>query len=130
VLFAESQESITRSFATFTLMQTENASGKRLGARHGLPGRVGVRQNVRNTNMATIRTKHPVLQLIIKAEVEPGQSPDMSKITFGLPTKASKLEKFLLKLVEIYSYDVLRNNMYDTLINSPEYKKHLMKRVR
>lgn len=72
-----------------------------------------------------IRTKHPELGLIIKAEVEGDTPPDLSKITFGLPTKASKLEKFLLKMVEIYSFDVLRNNMYDTLINSPEYKKYL-----
>lgn len=49
---------------------------------------------------------------------------------FGLPIKASKLEKFLLKLAEIYSFDVLRTNMYDTLIASPEYKKHLEKVVK
>jgi hypothetical protein len=75
--------------------------------------------------MSTVRTKHPELGLIIKAEVDGNTPLDPSKITFGLPVKASKLEKFLLKMVEIYSFDVLRNNMYDTLIASPEYKKYL-----
>lgn len=75
--------------------------------------------------MTLIKTKHPDLNLIIKVDVDGNTPPDVSKIKFGLPVKASKLEKFLLKMVEIYSFDVLRNNMYDTLINSPEYKKHL-----
>lgn len=80
--------------------------------------------------MNTVRTKHLELGLIIKAEVDGDQPPDLSKITFGLPVKASKLEKFLLKLVEIYSFDVLRMNMYDTLVASPEYKKYLEKLAR
>jgi hypothetical protein len=75
--------------------------------------------------MTTVRTKHPDLQIIIKAEVDGTNPPDIAKITFGLPVKASKLEKFLLKYVEIYCYDVLRNNLYDTFINSPEYVKYL-----
>lgn len=71
-----------------------------------------------------IRIKHPDLNLIIKVELEHRMDGVViNSIKFGLPQKASKLEKYLLKYVEIYAYDVIRKNLWGVICNSKEYKK-------
>jgi hypothetical protein len=73
----------------------------------------------------TLRINHPEFGLIIKANLE--ASGEIKQLNFSLPRKATKLEKLLLKYVEIYSYDVLRNNMYNVVLESKEYTKFLGK---
>lgn len=76
--------------------------------------------------MKTIRFTHPDYPLIVKADLEwENNEVVIKKIKFGLPTKASKLEKLLLKYVEIYCFDVLRNNMYNIVVESGEYNKFI-----
>lgn len=73
-----------------------------------------------------ITVKHPEFNFSIHAELklEVGNAdPTIVIDKIGLPKKASKGEKLLLKLVEVYCYDVLRNNLYLDVINSGEYKK-------
>lgn len=72
----------------------------------------------------SIRFTHPDYALIVKADVEWENGQAIIKaIDFGLPVKASKLEKLLLKYVEIYCRDVLRNNMVNVVLESDAYKK-------
>lgn len=76
----------------------------------------------------SIRFTHPEYGLIVKADLEWTNGEAVIKaINFGLPTKASKLEKLLLKYVEIYCHDVLRNNMINVILESVEYKKFVAK---
>jgi hypothetical protein len=83
---------------------------------------------VAGENMKTIRFTHPDYPLIVKADLEWENNDAVVKaIKFGLPTKATKLEKLLLKYVEIYCFDVLRNNMYNVVVESAEYKKFVNK---
>ncbi len=78
--------------------------------------------------MIKIRFKHPDFGLIVKAELEwDGKEASVKTINFGLPQKASKLEKLLLKYVEIYCHDVLRNNMINVILESNEYKRFVAK---
>jgi hypothetical protein len=72
-----------------------------------------------------VRVKHPELQLIVKAEVlcEEEKEPVIKAIRFGLPIKASKLEKYLLQLAEIYAYDVIRTQMTSLITQSAEFQK-------
>lgn len=75
-----------------------------------------------------ITVKHPEFQFSIHAELklEEGQAePTITLGKIGLPKKASKGEKLLLKLVEVYCYDVLRNNLFRDVTESDEYKKIL-----
>ena len=75
-----------------------------------------------------LRIRHPDLGLILKTKVEfENNTIKMSPIKFGLPIKASKLEKLLLKFTEIYCYDVLRNNMENIVLQSVEYRKFVDK---
>ena len=68
-----------------------------------------------------IRFTHPDYGLIVKAELEWINKEALIKsINFGLPKKASKLEKLLLQFVQIYCYDVLRTNMVDVIVASNE----------
>lgn len=74
--------------------------------------------------MKTIRFTHPDYPLIVKADLEwENGSAVIKAINFGLPQKANKLEKLLLKFVEIYCFDQFRNNMYNVIAESNEYKK-------
>ena len=78
--------------------------------------------------MKSIRFTHPEYPLIVKADLEwENNDAVIKKISFGLPTKANKLEKLLLKYVEIYCFDVFRSNMYNTILESLEYKKFVTK---
>jgi uncharacterized protein (DUF2132 family) len=71
----------------------------------------------------SIRFTHPDYALIVKADLEWENDEVLIKaIDFGLPIKASKLEKLLLKYVEIYCYDVLRNNMHIAVLQSKPYR--------
>ncbi len=76
-----------------------------------------------------ITIKHPDFQFSIHAELkmENGE-PIITMGKIGLPKKASKGEKLLLKLVEVYCYDVLRNNLARDVMESKEYKK-IIKRL-
>ena len=71
--------------------------------------------------MKTIRFTHPELKLIIKADLDDGAA--ITTIKLSLPRKATKLEKLLLKFVEIYCYDQLRNNLHNAVLESKEYQK-------
>lgn len=74
--------------------------------------------------MKTIRFTHPEYPLIIKADLEwENGTAVIKEINFGLPQKANKLEKLLLKFVEIYCFDQFRNNMYNVIQESNEYNK-------
>lgn len=76
--------------------------------------------------MKLLRLKHSELQLIIKAQIDcSGKEPLIKEIKFGLPTKASKLEKYLLKLTNIYAYDVIRYHMAQFVEDSLEFKRLL-----
>jgi hypothetical protein len=78
--------------------------------------------------MKTIRFTHPDYALIVKADLEWENGEAVIKaIDFGLPVKASKLEKLLLKYVEIYCHDVLRNNMYNVILECDAYRKFVAK---
>lgn len=71
-----------------------------------------------------LRVKHPILNLYINTNVKLDNSNlvlDPFKIT--LPQKATKLEKLLFKLVQIYCNDVLTNNLTNDILNSKEYQK-------
>lgn len=73
-----------------------------------------------------IKFKHPEYQFTINAELkleEGKKEPTVKLGKIGLPIKASKGEKLLLKLVTIYCYDVLSNNLLNDVLESNEYKK-------
>lgn len=62
--------------------------------------------------------------LIIKVDldVQDGQVV-IKKINFGMRQTATKLEKSLMNYINIYCYDVFRNNMLYVITGSKEYKK-------
>jgi len=71
-----------------------------------------------------LRVKHPDLDLYINASVKLTNTDlTVDSLKISLPQKASKLEKLLLKLVQIYCNDVLVNNMYNELMKSEQYLK-------
>lgn len=75
-------------------------------------------------NGKELRVKHPVFNLSIKGNVKlVGNSLVVDGLKISLPQKATKLEKLLMKLVQIYCSDVLLNNLSNDFINSPEYNK-------
>jgi hypothetical protein len=71
-----------------------------------------------------LRVKHSDLNLYINAMVKlDNANLVLDSLKISLPQKASKLEKLLLKLVQIYCNDVLINNMYNEVLTSKEYQK-------
>jgi len=73
-----------------------------------------------------IKVKHPEYAFTIHAELkmEDGKTePSLKLEKINLPQKAKKGEKLLLKLVNIYCFDVLCNNLLNDIIESKEYKK-------
>lgn len=73
-----------------------------------------------------IRVKHPDYKFTIhaKLKLEDGlKEPQVYLEKINLPTKATKGEKLLLKLVNIYCFEVLCNNLLNDIIESKEYKK-------
>lgn len=75
-----------------------------------------------------IKVKHPQYAFTIHAEVklEDGKAePTVKFEKVNLPQKAPRGEKYLLKLVQIYCFDVMANNLLDDILNSQEYKKIL-----
>jgi hypothetical protein len=72
----------------------------------------------------SIKVKHPQYDFTIHAELklEDGK-PQVYLNKIGLPRKSNKRDKLLLKLVEIYCYDVLCNNLLGDVLNSREYLK-------
>jgi len=79
----------------------------------------------------TIKLKDPVYGLILRADIDlESDQVKIPSIKLSLPKKASKLEKLLLKYTEIYAYDMIRNNFYDTIVQSKEYQKLLAKNGR
>lgn len=47
----------------------------------------------------------------------------VDSVKISLPQKASKGEKLLLKLVQIYCYDVLQNNLTREIYESKEFAR-------
>jgi len=76
----------------------------------------------------TIKVKHPVYAFTIHAlvKIEDGKAEPTIKLEkINLPQKANKSEKYLLKLAQIYCFDVMCNNLLGDVLNSLEYKKVL-----
>ncbi len=75
-----------------------------------------------------IKFKHPEYAFIIHAELkmeDKDEKPTVYLEKINLPQKAKKGEKLLLKLVNIYCFDVLCNNLLNDIVESKEYKKLL-----
>lgn len=71
-----------------------------------------------------IKVKHPEYAFTIHAELKlVGAEPVLKLEKINLPQKANKGEKLLLKLVNIYCFDVLCNNLLNDVMESVEYKK-------
>lgn len=79
--------------------------------------------------MKLLKTKPENLKIIIKFEVDEASNTPKN-IKLSLPTKASKLEKYLLRLANIYAYDIIRNQLYDYAAKSVELEKYLKRRDR
>lgn len=74
-----------------------------------------------------IKVKHLEYGFTIHAELKmEGKEPSVKLEKVNLPQKAKKGEKLLLKLVNIYCFDVLCNNLLNDVIESKEYKKILI----
>lgn len=76
-----------------------------------------------------IKVKHPAYAFTIHAELkmEDGKNePSIKLEKINLPQKAKKGEKLLLKLVNIYCFDVLCNNLLNDVVESLEYKKIML----
>ena len=77
-------------------------------------------------NGKKIKVKHPDYAFTIHAflKMEEGKDePTIRLECINLPTKASKGEKLLLKLVHIYCFDILCNNLLNDVRESKEYRK-------
>lgn len=75
-----------------------------------------------------IKVKHSVFAFTIHAELklEDGKTEPTIKLEkVNLPQKATKGEKYLLKLANIYCFDVMCQNMLNDVLESKEYKKIL-----
>jgi hypothetical protein len=75
-----------------------------------------------------IKVKHSVFAFTIHAELkmEDGKTAPTIKLEkINLPQKATKGEKYLLKLAQIYCFEVMCQNMLDDVLESKEYKKVL-----
>ena len=85
---------------------------------------VNLREQLRKGK--TIKVKHPEYAFTIHAQLklEDGKTEPTIKLEkINLPQKAQKGEKLLLKLVHIYCFDVLCNNLLDDVVKSQEYQK-------
>lgn len=76
--------------------------------------------------MKTFKYRHPDLQILITGTIN-GDKDNFNITKISLPQKASKLEKYFLKLVQIYSYDVFMNNLQQEVVSSKEYKAEVNK---
>jgi hypothetical protein len=79
-----------------------------------------------------IKIKHPEYQFTINAIIKFEENKREPLITIekvSLPQKANRGEKLLLKLVQIYCYDVLATNLTKDVLESKEYEK-LMEKAR
>ena len=75
-----------------------------------------------------IKVKHSLYNFTIHAELklEDGKAePSVRFEKINLPQKATKGEKYLLRLAQIYCFDVMCQNMLDDILESKEYKKIL-----
>lgn len=75
-----------------------------------------------------IKVKHPEYAFTIHAElkIEDGQTePTVKFRKVNLPTAAKRGEKYLLKLVQIYAFEVMAQNLLDSVLASREYQKVL-----
>lgn len=85
-----------------------------------------LREQLRRGKM--IKVKHPEYAFTIHAELkmEDGQSePTVKFHRVNLPTAAKRGEKYLLKLVQIYAFEVMAQNLLDSVLTSQEYQKVL-----
>lgn len=77
-----------------------------------------------------IKVKHPSYGFTIHASLkleDNNAAPTIRLDSVNLPKKASKGEKLLHKLVHIYCFDVLCNNLIDDVAKSLEYQKLMVK---
>lgn len=74
-----------------------------------------------------IKFKHSEYQFTITATLRlENNEIVIDKVKIGLPVKASKGEKLLLKFAQIYCYDVLCNNLQESIVASLPYQKILL----
>lgn len=73
--------------------------------------------------MKQLRIHNKEYGLILKATVSwsRDQAEPTIDVKIGLPRKATRLEKLLLKFVQIYCYDEFCQNMRNLVKQSPEY---------
>lgn len=71
-----------------------------------------------------LKIKHPEYQFTIHADIKLDHRYLVAQnIKITLPQKASKGEKLLLKLVQIYCYDVLQDNFIRNVYESKEFHR-------
>jgi hypothetical protein len=69
-----------------------------------------------------LKVKHPEYQFTINANLKlQNYALLVEGLKISLPQKANKGEKLLLKLVQIYCYDVLQNNLTSDVYASKEF---------
>jgi hypothetical protein len=71
-----------------------------------------------------IKVKHREYEFTINATIKLQDNEPLVTIEkISLPQKANRGEKLLLKLVQIYCYDVLTGNLIKDVLESEEYNK-------
>jgi len=76
------------------------------------------------TGKKILKIKHPEYQFTINANLKLNNDLiTVEGIKVSLPQKATKGEKLLLKLVQIYCYDVLQQNLIKEVYESKEFGK-------
>lgn len=73
----------------------------------------------------TLKLYHTDYKFTIKANMKLNNDNLLvvDSVKISLPQKASKGEKLLLKLVQIYCYDVLQNNLTREIYESKEFAR-------
>lgn len=77
-----------------------------------------------NTGKKVLKLYHTDYKFTIKANMKlDNDLLIVDSVKISLPQKASKGEKLLLKLVQIYCYDVLQQNLIKEVYESKEFGK-------
>ena len=76
------------------------------------------------TGKKILKLYHLEYKFTIKANLKlQGEFIIVDGVKISLPQKATKGEKLLVKLVQIYCYDVLQNNLIKDVYESKEFKR-------
>jgi hypothetical protein len=76
------------------------------------------------TGKKVLKLFHIDYKFTIKANIKlDNESLIVDSVKISLPQRASKGEKLLLKLVQIYCYDVLQNNLIREIYKSQEFER-------